>query len=104
MAFLQNDRNIVPELRGIDRTYQQSLQLDECGQIDTRVAKSHAGADHGMEHPPCHRDHDAGGPQHLEKLPSCSLFHPTNSYLAAEIRVPPVMDLQFLPDMGRMDG
>jgi hypothetical protein len=89
---------------GLDRANQQPLQLDECGQIDTRAAKGHPGADHGIEHPPCHRDDDAGRPQHLKKLSSRSLLHPTNSYLAAEIRVPMVMDFQFLPDMGRMDG
>jgi len=104
IAFLRNDRNIAPALCGIDRTYQQSLQLDEGGQIDTRAAKSHSGADGGIEHPACHRDHNAGRPQHFEKLPGCSLLHPTYSNLAAKIRVPPVMDFQLLPDMGRMNG
>jgi len=104
IAYLRNDRNIAPALCGIDRTYQQSLELDECGEIDTRAAKSHSGADDGIEHPPCHRDHYAGGPQHPKKLPSCSLLHPTHSNLAAKIRVPPVTDFQLLPDMGRMNG
>jgi hypothetical protein len=88
---------------GLDRTYQQPLQLDECGQIDTRAAKGHPDADHWIEHPPCHRDHYAGGPQHFKELPTRSLLHPTHSNLAAEIRVPPVMDFQLLPDMGRMN-
>jgi len=88
----------------IDRTNQQSLQLHECGEIDARAAKSHSGADDGIKHPPRHRDHNAGWPQHLKKLPSCSLLDTTDSNLAAKIRVPPVMDFQLLPDMGRING
>ncbi|MEK4031617.1 hypothetical protein WOC76_21435 [Methylocystis sp. IM3] len=104
IAFLRNDRNIAPAPCGIDRTNQQSFQLDECGEIDARAAKSHSGADDGIKHPPRHRDHNAGWPQHLKKLPSCSLLDTTDGNLAAKIRVPPVMDFQLLPDMGRMNG
>jgi hypothetical protein len=100
IAFLRNDRNIAPAPCGIDRTNQQSLQLDECGEIDARAAKSHSGADDGIKLPPRH----PGWPQHLKKLPSCSLLDTTDSNLAAKIRVPPVMDFQLLPDMGRMNG
>jgi hypothetical protein len=104
IAFLRNDRNIAPASCGIDRTNQQSLQLDERREIDARATKSHAGADDGIEHPPWHRDYDAVGPKHFQILPRCSLLHPTHSNLAAKIRVPPVMDFQLLPDMGRMNG
>src|SRR5580704_18772393 len=92
IAFLRNDRNIAPAVCGLDRSYQQPLQLDERVQIDTRAAKGHPDADHWIEHPPCHRDHYAGGPQHFKELPTRSLLHPTHSNLTAEIRVPPVMD------------
>jgi hypothetical protein len=104
IAFLRNDRNIAPALCGIDHAYQQSFQLDERCQINAGVTKTHPGADQGIEHPRSHRDHDAGGPEHLEKLSSGSLFHPTHCDTTAKIRVPTVMDFQLLSDMGRMNG
>jgi hypothetical protein len=47
---------------GLDRDYQQPLQLDERGQIDARRAKVHPGANRGIKHPTGHRHHDAGWP------------------------------------------
>jgi len=50
---------------GVRRTNQQPLQLNERGQIDARRANGHPGANHWIEHPAGHRDHDAGWPLHL---------------------------------------
>ena len=44
------------------------------------------------------------GPLHHKKLAGRSLLHAPHQDLAAEIWMPPVMDFQFLPDMGRMNG
>jgi hypothetical protein len=89
---------------GARRTYQQPLQLDECCRIDARRADCQPRANHGIEHPTGDGYHDAGRPLHLKELARRSLLYPTHSNLAAEIRVPPIMDFQLLPDMGRMNG
>lgn len=104
IAFFRNDCDIAPGVCGVRRTYQQPLQLDECCRIDARRADCHPGANHRIEHPTGDGYHDAGRPLHLKELTRRSLLHPTHSNLAAEITVPPIMDFQLLPDMGRMNG
>jgi hypothetical protein len=89
---------------GLDRTYQQPLQLDERSQIDARRANGHPGANHGIEHPTSYRDHDAARPLHFQKLACRSMLHSAYGDLTAKIWVPLVVDFQLLPDMGRMNG
>ncbi|WP_208722854.1 hypothetical protein, partial [Rhizobium vallis] len=40
----------------------------------------------------------------LEKLARCSMLYPPNVDLAAKIRMPTIINFQFLTDMGRMNG
>jgi hypothetical protein len=89
---------------GVDRTYQQSLQLNERRQIDTRRANGHSGTNYGIEHPAGHRYHDAARPLDLQKLACRSLLHSAHGDLTAKVWVPPVIDFRLLPDMGRMNG
>jgi hypothetical protein len=104
IAFLQSDHVIAPGVCGLNRNYQQPIQLDESGQIDARRPNGHPGADRGIEHPAGHRDHDAGWSKHLEKLAGCALLHSADIDFTAKIWMPFVMDFQLLPDMGRMKG
>lgn len=86
------------------RSFQQSLQLNQRGHIDARRADAHPGADLAIQHPAGHRDNHTGRPLYLEKLVCCSMLDATNQNHQAEIGGIPVMDLQLLPDMGRMNG
>jgi hypothetical protein len=104
IAFLRNDCDIAPGVCGLTSDEQQPIQLDKRREINARRADCHPGANHGIEHPTGDGYHDAGRPLHLKKLARRSLLHPTHSNLATKIRVPPIMDFQLLPDMGRMNG
>lgn len=86
------------------RSFQLSLQLNQRCHIDARRADGHPGANLTIQHPVDHRDNDTGRPLYLEKLACCSMLNATNQNHQAEIGVIPVMDLQLLPDMGRMNG
>lgn len=104
IVFLRNDCDIAPGVCGLDRAFQPTLQLNQRGHVNARRADRHAGANHGIEHPAGDRNHDAGRPLHLKEWASCALLNPTNQNLAAAIWMPSVVDLQFLTDMGRMNG
>jgi hypothetical protein len=67
IAFLRNDCDIAPGVCGDRAANQQPLQLNECGQFDTRRANGHRRANHGIKHPTSHRNHDAGWPFNLKK-------------------------------------
>jgi hypothetical protein len=104
IVFLPNDRGIAPGVCGIGRHYQQSLQLDERRQIDVRRADGHSSANHRIEHPTGDRNHDAGRYLNFKKQTRRSLLHAPYGDFATKIGVPPIMDFQLLPDMGRMNG
>jgi len=76
----------------------------ECGHIDARRADCHSCANHRIEHPTGDRYHDACRPLYAKKLAGRSLLYATHQDLAAKIWMIPVVDFQFLPDMGRMNG
>ena len=84
--------------------YQQPLQLDERREIDARRAHGHSSANDGIEHPISNRNDHAGRSQDLKKSTRRSLLHPPYADFAAKIGMPPVMDFQLLPDMGRING
>ena len=86
------------------RTYQQPLQLDERRDVNARRAHGHSSANDRIEHPISDRNHHAGRSQNLKKSTRRSLLHTPYADFAAKIGVPPVMDFQLLPDMGRMNG
>jgi len=104
MVFLPNDRGIAPGVCGVGSGDQQPLQLDQRCQIDAWRANGHSSANNGIEHPISNGHDNAGRPQDLKKSARRSLLHPPYADFAAKIRVPPVMDFQLLPDMGRMNG
>ena len=104
MVFLPNDRGIAPGVCGVGSGYQQPLQLDQRCQINAWRANGHSSANNGIEHPISNGHDNAGRPQDLKKSARRSLLHPPYADFAAKIRVPPVMDFQVLPDMGRMNG
>ncbi|PYE91013.1 hypothetical protein C8J35_1723, partial [Rhizobium sp. PP-F2F-G38] len=82
----------------------QPVQFDQRHQIDAWRSHDHAAADHGIDHPPGNRNHDALRPQNLQKSTCRAFFDTPNDCLLAEIRMPAIMNLDFIADMGRMNG
>lgn len=92
------------EVFGIHGPPDQPAQIIQRCQIDPRRAYGHTGANQRINHPPDNRDYDARRTQNLKKLTCRSLLNAPHANLLAEIRMPGVMNLQFLTDMGRMNG
>jgi len=78
----------------------QPVQFDQRRKIDACKTHGHAAAYHRINHPPRNRDHDTCGAQNLQK-PTCrSFFDTANGNPLVEIRMPAVMDFDFIADMG----
>jgi len=104
MAFLPDDCGITSGVCGVGLGYQQPPQLNQRRQIDAWRPRGQSSASNGIEHPIGNGNHDAGRPQNLKESAVRSLLHEPNADFVAKIRVPPVVDLQLLPDMGAMNG
>ena len=83
---------------------QQLMELSQRRYADARRAECHSGADRRIEHPRCQPDDHAGRHfdvnSHVAAAPLSKLAPNT-----APIKcMPAVVDLDLLPDMGRMAG
>lgn len=81
------------------------MKLKQCRYRHPRRAdRCHTGAGDGVQHPcgDC-RDH-ARHALNVNNLPGGALFAVVSPDAAPIERVPPVMNFNFLPDMGRMNG
>ena len=94
----------APEMCGLGGTRDQLTQIDQRRQIDPRRAYGHAGANHRINHPSGDRNYDARRTQNLEKLACRPLLNAPHANLMAKIGMPAAMNLQFLTDMGGMNG
>jgi len=104
MVVLLNDSGIVPGVCAVRRAHQQVLQFDKSCEIHARHADRHPGADDGIEHPVGNGDDHAHRPHDGQKSARCPLGYAPDEDLTAKIGMPAVMNFQFLPDMGRMNG
>jgi len=78
------------------------MQLTQSSHSDPRLTKLHAHAYHCIRHP-CGNDCDcARAVVHMDDTPAATLFAISNAHLTPIKRVPAIVNLQFLPDMGRM--
>jgi len=83
---------------------QQMMQLDKCRYRRSRCADLHAGTSNRIQHPRCYHDHHAGRRLGVNELPSDALLAVLPPNTAPMKRVPTVVDLKLLTDMGRMTG
>lgn len=81
---------------------QQMMELRQCRYADQRLAELHCAAHRRVEHPP--RDHRNLPTRSLDvnKLAAYTLVTTHHANRAPLEAVPAVMDLNRLPDMGRM--
>ena len=102
--ILLNDSGIAPGVCGVGGGHHQPLQFNKCREIHARHALGHRGANDGIKHPVSNSNNHARWTHNAQKSARRSLRYAPNDDLAAKIGMPAVMDLQLLPDMGRMNG
>ncbi|WP_418025295.1 hypothetical protein ACNKFW_12320 (plasmid) [Paracoccus sp. TD-10] len=83
---------------------QKVIEIRQGRERYVRCAEVHAGASRRVEHPRSHDHEDARQHLDMDKLTGLASVDTLDPKLSAEKRVPPVMHLNKLPDMGRMNG
>ena len=80
------------------------MQLNQRRYRDARRAERHSCAAGGIKHPCRHHDDDAGRYLDVNDLAAGAPLDILAPNTAPIERVPAIMDLDLLPDMGRMTG
>ena len=81
------------------------MKLEQRRYCHTRRADScHTGAGDRVQHPCGDRRDHAGHCLNVNNLPGGALFGVVSADVASMERMPPVMNFNFLTDMGRMNG
>jgi hypothetical protein len=96
------DDGIVPGASSETALGQELMQLNQRRHCNARRTQLHSCAGGGIQHPGRHHDNHAG--RHLD-MKDVAAGAPLNVLTANATpiqRVPPVMNFNFLPDMGRM--
>ena len=71
---------------------------------DVRCAKGHSGADTGVDHPVWQYHYNAGCHFDMDNPAARTLFAALRSQSSTIKRMPTIVNLNFLPDMGRMNA
>jgi len=99
-----DDDRIVPGASSETALDQQLMQLNQRQYRDARRPEPHSGAGDGIEHPRRHDDDHTGRYLDVNDLAADPpLDIPASNTTPIEC-VPAIMDLNLLPDMGRMTG
>ena len=100
--LLLDDFRIVPGASPETAFDQEMVQLNKPGHRHVRRADLHSGASHRIEHPHRYYSHHAGRRLDVGNAARTTLLAVANPDTTPKERVPPIMDLHLLPDMGRM--
>jgi hypothetical protein len=104
ILLLLNDDRITQGASSETALDQQLMQLNQRQYRDVRRAECHSSAGGGIEHPRRHHDHHAGRHLDVNDLAAGALLDILAPNAAPIERVPAIMDLDLVPDMGRMTG
>jgi len=104
MSLPMDDVWIVPGASSETAFDQQMMKIDQRRHCYARRADRHACAGDGVQHPGGDRRDHARHRLDVNKPTGYALLAVMPPDTAPEKRVPAVMDLNFLPDMGRMTG
>ena len=99
-----DDDRIVPGASSETALDQQVMQLNQRRYRDARHAEPHSGAGRGIEHPGCHHDDYARCYLDVNDLTAGAPLNILASNVTPIERVPAIVDLDLVPDMGRMTG
>ena len=80
------------------------MQFPESVDRDARCAEGHSSTDTGIDHPLRQYRYNAGCDFHMDNPATRTLFAVLHPQSLTVKRVPTILDLNFLPDMGRMDA
>jgi hypothetical protein len=81
---------------------QQPMKISQTGKVDCRRTERQRGACHRIKHPGGEHDRHTRFSLDHDDLSARTPFHVKLPDLTAIQRMPPVMDLDFQADMGRM--
>ena len=99
-----DDGRIVPGASSETALNQQVMQLNQRRYRDARRAEPHSGAGDRIKHPCRHHDDYAGRYLDVNNLAADAPLNILASNATPIECVPAIMDLDLLPDMGRMTG
>ena len=103
MSLLQT-RLVAGALSSEIHANQSLIELNECCYINPRLTKDHAGADDRVQHP-CRDEKDHSRSNfNMDKLSVGTADAMKTPKLPTEKCMPPVPDLDFFSDMGRMNA
>jgi hypothetical protein len=102
ILLLQDDIRIVPGASSETALDQQVMQLNQRRDRHARRAERHSGAGGGIQDPRRGHDDHAGCRLEVNNGSSYALFAALAPDAPAVKGVPAIMDLDLLPDMGRM--
>jgi hypothetical protein len=81
---------------------EQPMQVTQNRCRKPRSPQRHCGANAGIEHPRRQRSYDACFDLNMYQASTGALLAVVNLYRTTVVRMPAVMNYNFLPDMGRM--
>jgi hypothetical protein len=104
IALLLNESGIVRGVSAQTALNQQTMQFPQSGYCDPRLAEFHAHAYNRIQHP-CRDYRDcAGAVVYVNDTSTAALFAISIANFPPKERVPAIVNLKFLTDMGRMSG
>lgn len=80
------------------------MQLSQRRHCNVRRTQLHPGAGGGIQHPGRHHDNHAGRHLNVNDFTASAPLNVLAANATLIQRVPPVMNFNFPPDMGRMTG
>ena len=104
IALLLNESGIVRGVSAQTALNQQMMQFAQSGYCDPRLAEFHVHAHNRIQHP-CRDYRDcARAVVYVDDTPTAPLFAISIANFPPKERVPAIVNLKFLTDMGRMSG
>jgi hypothetical protein len=104
ISVLLDDWGVITEASPKSALQKKQTQIPESVHRDARCAQGHSSADTGVDHPVWQYRYNPGCHFDMDDPAARTLFavlHPQSSTVK---RVPTIVNLNFLPDMGRMDA
>jgi hypothetical protein len=95
---------LAREVSTVAGPIQNLSEFNQCRHINARRTNRHLRARDRVEHPAEDEQKHAVWIPHVHELAVCSSVYAVDHNLASITRMPRVMDLRLLPDMGRMNG
>ena len=104
ILYLLDDKRIVPGASPETALRKQAMQVGKRRGRDTRRTDLHAGAGNRIQHPGRHHCDDSGRHLDMNNGTVSALLYVLLPHQPPEQRMPAIVDRDFRPDMGRMNG